>query len=50
MVVKVLKKKITFSIGSSLDSKWIMNSNFEKSRSIFDFRKLNEIAGNGLKI
>jgi hypothetical protein len=38
-----------FSIGTSSDSKLILNYKIGKSRSIFDFRKLNKIARNGLK-
>jgi hypothetical protein len=30
MVVKVLKKGTTFSLGTPLDSKWISNENLEK--------------------
>jgi hypothetical protein len=50
MVVKGLKKGITFSIGTSSDSKWILNYEFGKSRSVFEFRKLIKIARNGSKI
>jgi hypothetical protein len=48
--VKDLKKGTTFSIGISLDPKWILNQKFGKSRSVFNFRNLIKIARNGLKI
>jgi hypothetical protein len=44
MVVKDWKKGTTFSVGTSSDSKCKLNKKFVKSRSIFDFRKLNKIA------
>jgi hypothetical protein len=50
MVNKALKKGTTYSIGTSPDSKWILNKNLGKSRSVFDFRKLFKISWNGLKI
>jgi hypothetical protein len=40
MVVKGLKKGTTFSIGTSLDLKWISNENSEKSRSL-EFNRIS---------
>jgi hypothetical protein len=50
MVVKYLKKETSSYIGTSPDSQWISNENLGKSMSVFDFRKLVEIARNGIKI
>jgi hypothetical protein len=50
MLVKVLKKGTSFSIGMSSDLKWILNYKFGKLRTIFEFRKLIKIARKGLKI
>jgi hypothetical protein len=50
MVVKILEKGTTFSIGISSDPKWILNQKSEKSMSVFEFRKLIKIARNGPKI
>jgi hypothetical protein len=50
MVVKVWKKGTTFSIVTSSDSECKLNQKIVKSRFVFDFRKLNKIARNGLKI
>jgi hypothetical protein len=40
MVVKGLKKGTTFSIGTSLDLKWISNENSEKSLSL-EFNRIS---------
>jgi hypothetical protein len=50
MVVRVLKKGTSFSIGTSPDSKYILNYKFGNLRFVFEFRKLIKIARNGLKI
>jgi hypothetical protein len=50
MVVKGLKRGTTLTIGTSLDSKWILIYKFGNSRSVFEFRKLIKITRMGLKI
>jgi hypothetical protein len=50
MVEKVLKKRKTFSMGTSSYSNLILNEKIGKSMSVFKFRKLIKIARNGIKI
>jgi hypothetical protein len=47
--MKDLHNGTTFYIGTSTNSKFILNQKFWKSKSDLDFRKLNEIAKNRLK-
>jgi hypothetical protein len=50
MVLKDFNRGTYFTIGTSSDSKFILNLKFGNSRSIFNFGKLIKIARNGLKI